>query len=148
MIKDIVTGFKSLDSFEQDGLDEEVQARISDYCLVMLKIKKKIGAARMSVLTKNVEFIRIISGGPRSELVMIVMYVCQCCAWAPKYDYDYWVVPGPTGSAIWYCAKCGGVYDKRMMLARSVSSTKTARITVSSIASGCQMESSRTSVDG
>ena len=38
MIKEIVTGFKSLDSLEQAGLDEEVQARISDYCLVMLKI--------------------------------------------------------------------------------------------------------------
>ena len=43
------------------------------------------------------------------------MYVCQCCGWAPKYDYDYWVVPGPKGSAIWYCAKCCGMYDKHMM---------------------------------
>ena len=43
------------------------------------------------------------------------MYVCQRCGWAPKYDYDYWVVPGPKGSAIWYCAKCGGMYDKHMM---------------------------------
>ena len=82
---------------------------------MMLKIKKKIGAARMSVLTKNLEFIRVIYGGPRSEFVIIVMYVCQRCGWAPKYDYDYWVIPGPKGSAIWYCAKCGGVYDKHMM---------------------------------
>ena len=148
MIREIVTGFKSLDSFEQDGLDEDVKARISDYCLVMLKIKKKIGAARMSVLTKNLEFIRVIYGGPRSEFVIIVMYVCQRCGWAPKYDYDYCVIPCPKGRAIWYCAKGGGVYDKHMMLLRSVSATKTERITVSSIASGCQMESSRNSVDG
>ena len=115
MIKEIVTGIKSLDSLEQEGLDEDVEACISDYCLVMLKIKKKIGAARMSVLTKNLEFIRVIYGGPRSEFVIIVMYVCQRCGWAPKYDYDYWVIPGPKGSAIWYCAKCGGMYDKHMM---------------------------------
>ena len=76
---EIVTGIRSLDSLEKEGLDEDVEASISDYCLVMLKIKKKIGAARMSVLTKNLEFIRIIYGGPRSEFVIIVMYACQCC---------------------------------------------------------------------
>ena len=68
-----------------------------------------------SVLTNNLEFIRIVYGGPRSEVVVIVMYVCQACGWAPKYDYDYWVVPGKHGCAVWYCAKCGEMYDKSMM---------------------------------
>ena len=45
MIKEIVTGIKSLDSLEQEGLDADVEACIYD--------------------------------GPRSELVIIVMYVCQ-----------------------------------------------------------------------
>ena len=112
MIQEIVTGIRSWDSFAEEGLDEDLEASISEYCLVMLKIKNKIGAARMSILTKNLEFIRIIYGGPRSEIVVIVMYVCQACGWAPKCDYDFLVVPGKGGCAIWYCAKCCGMYDK------------------------------------
>ena len=69
----------------------------------------------MSILTNNLEFIRIRYGGPRSQIVVIIMYVCQCCGWTPKYDYDYWVVSDKVGSAIWYYAKCCGMHDKAMM---------------------------------
>ena len=83
--------------------------------MVMFKIKQEIGAARMNIMTNNLKFIRIIYGGPRSQLVIIVMYVCQACGWAPKFDYDYWVIPGANGCAHWYCAKCDGKYDKFTM---------------------------------
>ena len=115
MTQEVVTGIRSRESLAEEGLDEDLEASISEYCSVIFNIKGRIGAAKMSVLTKNLEFIRIVYGGPRSEVVVIVMYVCQACGWAPKYDYDYWVVPGEGGCAIWCCAKFCGMYDKTMM---------------------------------
>ena len=96
----------SWNSLAEEELEEELEGTISDYCLVMLQIKDKLGAARMSISTKNLEFIRILYGGPRSQMVVVIMYVCRCYGWAPKYDYAYSVVQGKGGSGIWYCAKC------------------------------------------
>ena len=108
IVQEMVTGTKGFDDLAGIGLHKDLEATISEYCMVMLKIKQEIGAARMNIMTKNLKFIRIIYGGPRSQLVVIVMYVCQACGWAPKFDYDYWVIPGAKGCAHWYCAKCGG----------------------------------------
>ena len=58
-------------------------------------------------MTKRLEFVRVIYGGSGSKVVIVVLYVCQACGWAPKYDYDYYVVPGKGGSHLWFCAHCG-----------------------------------------
>ena len=76
---------------------------------MMLVIKQRVGQARMNVMTKSLEFVRVIYGGPGSKLVIVVLYVCQVCGWAPKYDYDYYLVPGKGGSQIWCCAHFGEV---------------------------------------
>ena len=64
------------------------------------------------------EFVRIIYGGPGSKIVIVVLYVCQACGWAPQYDYYYYyyyVVLGKGCPQIWYCAQCGEMYDKFAM---------------------------------
>ena len=40
-------------------------------------------------------------------ITIILLYVCQGCGWAPKFDFDYWVLPGKGVQGGWYCAKCG-----------------------------------------
>ena len=48
-------------------------------------------------------------------MVIVVLYVCQACGWAPKFDYDYYVTKGKGGSHVWWCAQCGEMYGKHAM---------------------------------
>ena len=48
-----------------------------------MSIKQKIGTERMHVMTKRLEFVRVIHGGPGSKITIVVLYVCQSCGWAP-----------------------------------------------------------------
>ena len=43
-------------------------------------------------------------------MTIVVLYVCQSCGWAPKFDYDYCVT-----KKAWWCAHCGEQYDKHIM---------------------------------
>ena len=39
-----------------------------------------------------------------------LLYVCQDCSWAPKFDYDYYVT-----KTAWCCTHCEEQYDKHIM---------------------------------
>ena len=66
----------------------------------------------MNIMTKSLKIIRVLCGGPGSDIVFIIMYTCQGCGWAPRCEYDYLVIPGSKTSkqAGWYCARCGCKY--------------------------------------
>ena len=49
MIQDVVTGIRSRESLAEEGLDEDLEASISECSLVILNIKGKIGAAKLLV---------------------------------------------------------------------------------------------------
>ena len=66
-----------------------IKASFADYATTILTIKQEIGSARMNITTKSLEFLRVLYGGPRSDIVFIIMYTCQGCGLAPRYDYDY-----------------------------------------------------------
>ena len=71
-----------------------IKASIAEYAATILTIKQEICDARMNIMTKSLEFLRVLYGGPGSDIGFIIMYHCQGCGWAPRYDYDYFVIPG------------------------------------------------------
>ena len=65
-------------------------------------------------MTRWLEFVRVIYGLPESKMVIVVLYVCQACGWAPQFDYDCYVTK-KGGSHVYWCAHCGEQYDKHTM---------------------------------
>ena len=81
----------------------------------MLEIKQRVGKACMNVTTKSLEFVSIIYGGPGSKIIIVVLYVCQACGWAPKFECEYYVIPGPKGTQNLNGSYCCEIYDKFVM---------------------------------
>ena len=47
-----------------------IESCIADYVTSMLRIKHKISAVRMAVMTKSLEFVRVIYVGPGSDMCL------------------------------------------------------------------------------
>ena len=88
IIREQVVGVKTKMDVADNGFPEELEASIAQYCTVLINIKQRIGRQRFNILPKSMEFIRLIYGGPGSMVHIFVMFVCQHCDYAPKYDYD------------------------------------------------------------
>ena len=56
-------------------VNEGLEQAISECCAAMLQIKQRVGQAMMNVMTKGLEFVRIIYGGPGSNIVIVVLYI-------------------------------------------------------------------------
>ena len=82
---------------------------------MMIHIKQRIGQARVDSFTKGIEFCRNLYGGIQSLLTITLVHVCPECGWAPKFDFDYWILSGKGIQAGWYCAECGAKYCKTQM---------------------------------
>ena len=92
LIKELVTGIKK--PFDLKGINPFIESSIADYAITILTIKQEIGDARMNITTKSLEFVRVLYGGPGLDIVFIIMYTCQGCGWATRYEYDYYVITG------------------------------------------------------
>ena len=86
-----------------------------DGALGIITMKKTIWAARINVMTKGMEFVRVVYGSIRTKLMVVIMYVCQECGYCFKYDYDDYVLEKRGQASGWYCSCCGGRCDKAMM---------------------------------
>ena len=73
---------------------------------VTLEAREKLGKDRYNVVSKSLEFCRVIYGSQYSKLVILILYVCQDCGHAPAHDFDWWCIAGGDLKG-WYCAKCG-----------------------------------------
>ena len=78
----------------------------------VVELKRRIGKARTSVVTKAQEFIRCVYGTTGTRVQIITAYVCQECGHAPKYDFDYILLLKCGSKSGWYCTYCGCMYDK------------------------------------
>ena len=101
IIKELDTCIRDLSELEEADIHPILKQLISEYCEVMMSIKQKIGTERMPAMTKGLDFVPVIYGGPGSKMTIVVLYVCQSCGWAPKFDYDYYVT-----KKAWWCARC------------------------------------------
>ena len=79
------------DMIERD-YPEFMRCLVYEAALGIVQMKQTIGAAHMNFMTKCMEFVMVVYGTPRTQLMVIIMYVCQECGWCPRYDYDYFVV--------------------------------------------------------
>ena len=77
-------------------------------------MKQIIRAARISVMTTGMEFVRVVYGTPSTMLMIIITYVCRECGHCPKYDYD-WVLSKCNKESGWYCARFLKKDDKLRM---------------------------------
>ena len=50
--------------------------------------KTKLGEARFDVLSKGLEFCRVVYGSDYTEIFIRVVYVCRHCGCAPACDFD------------------------------------------------------------
>ena len=100
IVKDLTAGMKMFFDLTEAELHPGLEYSITKYCQMMLMMKQWIRQDRMNVMTKSLEFVRILYGVPGSKTVIVVLHVCQACGRAPKYDYDYFVVPGKGDSPI------------------------------------------------
>ena len=48
---------------------------VYEAALGIVQMKQVIGAARMSVMTKGIGFVRVVYGTPRTMLMIIITYV-------------------------------------------------------------------------
>ena len=101
--------------FRQNDVPEFMAMHLGEAMQAVLASARRLGEARMAVMTKSMEFCRSVYGTNGTPMQVCVMYVCQACGHMPKYDYDYFVTDKCGQNSGWYCAKCGEKYDKQMM---------------------------------
>ena len=80
-----------------------------------IEAKTKLGEARFHVLSKGLEFCRVVYGSDYSKIVILVVYVCRHCGCAPACDFDWWRVGGSGKLKGWYSACCGEKYEQDLM---------------------------------
>ena len=85
---------------------------VQDAIRAAVGLRRRIGKARMNVVTKAQEFIRCVYGTNGTRVQIIAAYVCQECGHAPKYDFDYIVLIKCGSKSEWYCTCCGCMYGQ------------------------------------
>ena len=80
-----------------------------------METKTKLGDARFHVISKGLEFCRVVYGSDYSKIFILVVYVCKRCGCAPACDFDWWCVGGHGKLRGWYCACCGERFEQDLM---------------------------------
>ena len=70
-----VSGIKTPEEVRIQAL--HIESPIAHYITSMFNIKQEIGAARIAILTKSFEFVRLIYSCQGSDIVFIIMHTCQ-----------------------------------------------------------------------
>ena len=73
---------------EDQPLPHFVASSIFEAAAAIIMLKQKIGDARMDVLSKGMEFCRLVYGSPSSALMVVLLHVRQDCGWCHKFNYD------------------------------------------------------------
>ena len=71
-----------------------------------MQAREKLGEDRFNVVSRSLEFCRVVYGSQYTKLVILILYVCQDCGHAPAFDFDWWCISSGALKG-WYCAQCG-----------------------------------------
>ena len=80
-----------------------------------METKTQLGEDRFQVVSKGLEFCRVVYGSDYSKIVVLVMYVCKECGCTPACDFDWWCIGGNGRLEGWYCAHCGSRFEQDPM---------------------------------
>jgi hypothetical protein len=69
----------------------------------------------LAVISKSTEFCRCVYGTKDTVIRIVMAYVCDKCEFMPECDFDYTVVTKCGQLSGWFCSKCGGNYETRLM---------------------------------
>ena len=58
----------------------------------IMQAREKLGEDRFNVVSRSLEFCRVVYGSQYTKLVILILYVCQDCGHAPAFDFDWWCI--------------------------------------------------------
>ena len=79
-----------------------------------LKAKSKNGEQKFIVLSKRLEFCRVVYGSDYSKVVVFFLFGCQQYGFSPAHDFP-WLLIAKGKLKGWYCAHCGCGYIQNPM---------------------------------
>lgn len=120
-----VEGFEAILKDNQYGLGPKEPGDFHDNSIVAgamwlvpaatISLREEIGRRQMDVCFKrNGIHMRILHGSDYSDLVVVLMPVCQACGWCLQFDYGWFVIGGRIIGG-WYFAKYGSISCKMPM---------------------------------